>query len=68
MTAQDELTMLEASYTALLQGGVASYQINGRMATKFDIDWMSKRMDKLRAIVDRQTNGAIRVASMRPQE
>jgi hypothetical protein len=56
MTAQEELTMLEAAYTSIMQGGaVQAYTINDRSVTKADLKWMSSRMDLLRRQVARQS-------------
>ena len=68
MTASEELTLLEAAYTALLQGGAQSYSINGRSLTKLDAVWMCKRMDTLRAQVvrdDPTSGGMFSVARFR---
>lgn len=68
MTPQDELTMLETAYATIITGGVQSYAINGRQLTRLDIQFITRRMDELRAIIYRQTNGMFQAAQNRPQE
>ena len=68
MDPNAELALLETAYTSLLTGNIKSYSINGRMTTRNDIAWITTRMDQLRAIVYRQTNGMCSVARMRNPE
>lgn len=57
MTPAEELTALESAYAALLSGGVQSYSINGRSLSRLDARWMAERMDQLRFLVARESNG-----------
>lgn len=68
MTAQEELTMLETAYTAIMDRGVNSYSVNGRQLTMLDVRWMTERIDILRATVNRGTNGMFNAARNRPPE
>jgi hypothetical protein len=68
MTPQDELTLLEAAYTALLTGGVQSYSIGGRSVTKNDIKFITERMDLLRRQVSRQSQGMFYASQFRKAE
>jgi hypothetical protein len=68
MTAQQELDLLETAYTSLLTGGVQSYTINGRSLTRLDFRYITERMDTLRAVVYRQTNGMMQAARNRKAE
>lgn len=68
MDATTELNLLETAYVSLLTGGIQSYSINGRSVTKNNMDRIIARMDALRAIVYRQSNGMCSVARMRKPE
>lgn len=68
MDATTELNLLETAYTSLVTGNIKSYSINGRMTTRNDLAWIATRMDQLRAIVYRQSNGMCSVARMRKPE
>lgn len=70
MTAQEELTKLEAAYSAWLDAGCPqSYTTPaGQQVTKASADWMSKRIDVLRAQVQRDTSGSFFVAQNRESE
>ena len=68
MDATTELNLLETAYTSLLTGGIQSYSINGRSVTKNNMTFIVARMDQLRAIVYRQSNGMCSVARMRKPE
>jgi hypothetical protein len=65
MTAQEELTLLQTAYTAILTGGVQEYALKDRSVSKLDINWMSKRIDQLRAQVQRETYGMFNAARFR---
>lgn len=65
MTAQEELTLLETAYEALLSGGAQEYALKDRSVTKLDAAWMSQRIDTLRAQVQRQTYGMFNAARFR---
>ncbi len=71
MTMMDptaELALLEAAYTAILAGQAQEYQIGTRRVTKLDMDWLTRRMDMLRAQVTRQTNGMVFAGQFRKPE
>lgn len=70
MTATEELTLLEAAYSAWLTAGCPqSYTTPAGMSvTKANADWMAKRIDVLRAQVNAQTNGSFWVGQTRDPE
>ena len=69
MTAQTELTALETSYLAWISAGMPqSYTINGRTFTRADMEKMTARLDWLRKLVDRETNGSTAVSAFRKPE
>ena len=68
MTAQEELTLLEEAYEALLTGGVQSYSINGRSLTRLNLTEITRRIDVLRAQVARAGTGLMRAARNRRPE
>jgi hypothetical protein len=69
MDPQSELTMLETAYANFLNGGaVQSYTLNGRSLTRVDMQWMVTRMDTLRVVIARQTQGGASVSQFRPPE
>lgn len=68
MDPTTELTLLETAYASILSGGIKSYAVNGRMVTKLDLPWITTRMDQLRAIIFRQTNGMCSVGRFRNPE
>ena len=69
MTAQEELTALETVYAAWINAGCPqSYSLNGRTVTKASAEWMSERIDELRAAVARQTTGSFYAAQFRRPE
>lgn len=69
MTAQEELTALETAYSAWIGAGCPqAYSYNGRMVTKASADWMSKRIDQLRAVVARNTGSMFFASQFRNPE
>jgi hypothetical protein len=68
MDAQTELNLLETAYQNYLGTGIVSYTVNGKSVQKVDIGWLTRRLDELRAIVYRQTNGLFQAAQNRPPE
>lgn len=65
LTNQQILDALEAAIAAILDGGVVSYQINGRIATMLDLAALMKQRQEMLAAVDREKNGAFAVALFR---
>ena len=67
MTASEELTALETAYSEWIAAGCPqSYTTgDGRTVTRASAEWMSKRIDQLRAQVDRGTNSGFSVADFR---
>lgn len=65
MTAAEELALLEAAYEALLTGGVQSYALKDRQVTRLDAVWIAKRIDALRAQVERASYGMFNAARFR---
>jgi hypothetical protein len=68
MTAAAELQLLEDAYTSILTGKVQSYTLNGRQVTRLDFKAITERMDILRGVIARQTNGGAFVARFRDPE
>lgn len=67
MTAAQELASLESAYEAWIKAGCPqSYTHEGRTVTKASAEWMSKRIDDLRAVVARQTAGGFLGVRFRP--
>jgi len=66
MTAAQELSYLETSYEAWVKAGCPqSYTHEGRVVTRASADWMSKRIDQLRALVARSSSPGMAVANFR---
>lgn len=68
MDPQTELTLLEAAYTSIVTGQVQDVTIGTRKYTYLSINWLTARMDLLRAQVLRQTTGAFFVSQFRRPE
>lgn len=69
MTLAEELTLLEAAYSAFLSGGaVQSYTIGTRSTTKANAKWFTDRIDQIRAAIVRETDGGFQVAQFRDSE
>lgn len=58
------LTQIEAAIEALLTGGASSYSIGSRSVTKLDLADLFEQRRLLLMAVDRETNGAIRLAKL----
>jgi hypothetical protein len=59
MTTAEELTKLTRAYSAWLDAGCpASYTMEGTTVTRASAEWMSKRIDALRAAVARESSGS----------
>ena len=58
------LTQIEAAIEALLTGGASSYSIGSRSVTKLDLADLFEQSRLLLMAVDRETNGAIRLAKL----
>lgn len=58
------LTLVQAAISAILTGGMASYEIEGQKVTKLDLGWLSKEESRLVAKVNRadRVGGAFRQA------
>lgn len=67
MTVAEELTALETAYAAWIAAGCPqSYTTgDGRTVTRASAEWMSKRIDTLRAEVARGTTSGFSVADFR---
>ncbi|HEY1190159.1 MAG TPA: hypothetical protein VGE74_21110 [Gemmata sp.] len=66
MTAAQELALVDAAIETILTGGVSSYQINGRGATKLDLKQLWDRKRELEMSIDRASStGGCRVAAFR---
>lgn len=69
MTAAEELTKLEAMYSAWLDAGCPqSYSIHGRTITRASMEIIMRRIDQLRLAVARQSTGGVSVAQFRSPE
>ena len=55
--AQEELTLLRAARLKLLQGGIASYTINGRSVTYHSLKDLAEHEAKLEAVIKASTSG-----------
>jgi hypothetical protein len=67
MTAAEELTALETAYEAWIEAGCPqSYTTgDGRTVTRASAEWMSKRIDTLRAESARGTSSGFSGANFR---
>lgn len=64
-----ELALLETAYGNYITNGIAEYRTEGgRSVRRVNVEWMTTRMDQLRAIVYRQNNGICTVAQNRQPE
>ena len=68
MDPQTELNLLTTAYQNLLSGGIKEYSINGRTLTRLDAVWLVSRMDELRSMIYRQSNGMFAVGQFRTPE
>jgi hypothetical protein len=68
MTANEELTLLENAYSAILTKGVKSYRVGDRELTRLDLPFITDRMDILRAAVQRASTGMAFVSQFRRPE
>ncbi len=70
MTATEELSALETTYQAWLEAGCPqSYTTKlGVSVTRASAEWMSKRIDMLRAQVNQQTSGQFWVGQTRDSD
>jgi len=58
------LALVQAAISAVLTGGMASYEIEGQKVTKLDLGWLSKEESRLVSMINRanRTGGAFRQA------
>jgi hypothetical protein len=68
MTINEELSLLEDAYSAIMTKGVKSYRIGDRELTRLDLPFITSRMDQLRAASYRQSNGMMQAARNRMPE
>jgi hypothetical protein len=68
MSIDEELTLLETAYSAILTKGVKSYRIGDRELTRLDLPFIATRMDQLRAASYRQSHGMMQAARNRMPE
>jgi hypothetical protein len=68
MTIDQELTLLETAYSAILTKGVQSYKIGDRELTRLDLPFITARMDILRAQQIRATSGCSFASQFRKPE
>lgn len=61
------LVLVQAAITALLSGGMQSYEIEGQKVTHLDLEWLNKEESRLAARLARanRRGGAFRQASPR---
>lgn len=65
MTAAQELSTLETVYAEWLAAGCPKqWQINGKQV-QVDTEFMTRRLNELRAQVARQTSGSFRLSQFR---
>ncbi len=64
MSASSLLAQIEAAIEALLTGGASSYSIGNRSVTKLDLADLFAQRQLLLMEVDRETNGAFRLAKI----
>lgn len=64
MTPAQELALINAAITAILEGKAQSYAINGRSVTRLDLASLWKRKSDLEIAISRDS-GVFSVARMR---
>ncbi len=63
-SASSLLAQIEAAIEALVTGGASSYSIGNRSVTKLDLGELFDMRDRLLREVNRENNGAFRLAKM----
>jgi hypothetical protein len=63
-STQSLLNQIDAAIEALLSGQHSSYSIGSRSVTRLDLNSLFDQRDRLRRQLDREQNGAFRLAKM----
>jgi hypothetical protein len=68
LTNQQLLDAIETAISSILEGGVASYQVNGRAVTKLDLPMLLAQRTQLLLAVQRESTGMFVASQFRRPE